>query len=98
MAQPKLQANFFASSDGIIVKKSPQLTQQQRKLIFDRDKGQCQICRTDCIFGGGNTVSPFQEKKCSQVDHIFPRSRGGNNLEENLRLLCVTCNSKKGAK
>lgn len=31
-----------------------------------------------------------------QLDHIIPVSRGGNDTEENLRLLCGACNRKRG--
>lgn len=32
------------------------------------------------------------------IDHIVPWSRGGTNDPENLRCLCRSCNSRKGAK
>jgi len=32
-----------------------------------------------------------------EVDHIYPRSRGGVDTPRNLRLLCPRCNRKKGA-
>jgi len=31
-----------------------------------------------------------------QLDHIIPVSRGGNDTEDNLRLLCGACNRKRG--
>lgn len=32
------------------------------------------------------------------IDHIWPLSRGGPDTEDNLRVLCRSCNSSKGAK
>lgn len=30
------------------------------------------------------------------IDHLVPRSRGGSNSLENLRLTCFPCNNKRG--
>lgn len=45
------------------------------------------------------------ESKCSEceskhkltVDHIVPVSKGGTNTVENVRIVCLSCNLKKGA-
>jgi hypothetical protein len=43
-------------------------------------------------------ASPAKELGVDRhVDHIFPWSRGGLNVEENLRTLCSRCNLGKGA-
>lgn len=54
-----------------------------RIVLFTKFGGQCAFCSST-------------DKLC--VDHIVPLSRGGTNDEDNLRLLCRTCNSRKGAK
>lgn len=54
-----------------------------RQRILARDGHQCQHC------GGTENLS---------LDHIYPRSLGGPDTEENLRVLCVPCNSSKGAR
>ncbi len=32
------------------------------------------------------------------VDHIIPRAAGGDNSPGNLRILCTSCNTKKGVR
>jgi 5-methylcytosine-specific restriction endonuclease McrA len=53
-----------------------------RQRIINRDRGLCQQC--------GN--------EGDSVDHIVPRSQGGTDDDENLQLLCRTCNSSKGGR
>jgi 5-methylcytosine-specific restriction endonuclease McrA len=53
-----------------------------RKNILIRDNFQCQYC--------GKTDLPLT------IDHIVPRSRGGEHSWENLITACPRCNSKKG--
>jgi 5-methylcytosine-specific restriction endonuclease McrA len=53
-----------------------------RKNILLRDSFQCQYC--------GKTDQPLT------IDHIVPRSRGGEYSWENLITACPRCNSKKG--
>lgn len=55
-----------------------------RKNILLRDNYQCQYC--------GKTDLPLT------IDHIIPRSRGGEHTWENLITACSRCNSKKGDK
>lgn len=97
MAQPQLRAQFFVSLDGIVTCKSPPIDYDKRWKIFTRDNGVCQICKQKCRFGGRDVAASIYPR-CSQIDHIFPRARGGNNEDSNLRLLCVSCNMRKGAK
>lgn len=98
MAQPQLRAEFFVRPDGVCVPKAPPLSYRERKAIKARDRDICQICG-EKILRLGCDVSPFMELgKHGQIDHVFPRSRGGQNDPTNLRLLCVTCNARKGAK
>ncbi len=43
-----------------------------------------------CAFGCG--------RDATEVDHIIPKSRGGNNTLENAQPACRTCNASKGNK
>lgn len=48
-----------------------------------RDGGKCCACGTD---------------QDLSIDHIYPESRGGLTVLENLQTLCRSCNSRKGAR
>ncbi len=49
-----------------------------RTQIFIRDGHKCRVC--------GDTAN-----LC--IDHIIPKSRGGKDIEDNLQVLCSTCNA-----
>jgi len=55
-----------------------------RKNILLRDRNQCQYC---------GVVLPSGELT---LDHVVPRSRGGNSTWENLVACCHSCNRRKG--
>jgi len=60
-----------------------------RYKILSRDKFRCVRCGR----------SPAKDVGIElHIDHIHPWSRGGKNVEENLRTLCSKCNLGKGAK
>lgn len=52
----------------------------QRQQILNRDGRICRYCG----------------REANQVDHVFPKSRGGSNLEHNLVASCKTCNMVAG--
>jgi hypothetical protein len=58
------------------------ITASQRNRILNRDGRKCVIC--------GST-------KNLHVDHIIPRSKGGDSRDSNLQTLCRKCNLEKGA-
>jgi 5-methylcytosine-specific restriction endonuclease McrA len=55
-----------------------------RKNILLRDRNTCQYC--------GESLSPSE----LTLDHVVPRSRGGNSTWENLVACCHSCNRRKG--
>ena len=50
-----------------------------RRSVFAKAKNRCQKC-------GSNYAL--------QIDHILPKAKGGTDLEENLRVLCRSCNQR----
>ena len=57
-----------------------------RKNLFARDEHKCQYC--------GRSLPSGQ----LSMDHVIPRSRGGEMSWENIVCCCVTCNAKKGGR
>lgn len=55
-----------------------------RKAVLARDGWVCQYCGTD--------------KPGLTVDHVIPRSRGGESVWENIVAACAACNRRKGAR
>ena len=55
-----------------------------RKNILLRDRNTCQYCGT--VMSSGELT----------LDHVLPRSRGGNSTWENLVACCHPCNRRKG--
>jgi hypothetical protein len=66
-------------------RKRPAIPKELRNQILKKYKHCCLTC--------GETDA----RKLS-IDHIIPYSRGGSDEVKNLRVLCRSCNSKKGAK
>ena len=54
-----------------------------RKIVFKRDDGKCKRCGSE---------------QDLHYDHIIPVSKGGATSENNLELLCQTCNLSKSAR
>tara|TARA_Y100001963_G_scaffold154598_1_gene243692 strand:- start:551 stop:1084 length:534 start_codon:yes stop_codon:yes gene_type:complete len=57
-----------------------------RKSVFKRDNHTCQYCQ-----------KTFGEKELT-LDHVLPKSRGGEKVWTNLVAACKKCNQKKGNK
>src|SRR6476659_2244402 len=57
-----------------------------RRIIFARDNNQCQYCGRK-----------FPTTELS-LDHVVPRSQGGQSTWDNIVCACVGCNVKKGGR
>lgn len=61
------------------------VTAQQKKAVSERANGCCEYCRSQARFA----IQPFS------IEHIIPRSQGGNTSLDNLALSCQGCNNHK---
>ena len=59
------------------------VTNKIRFAIYDRDGWRCQKC--------GRSTRDLE------IDHIYPISKGGKSVPENLQTLCKACNKAKGS-
>ena len=85
IAQASGMPQIAASATVVPAPRSINLALRYR--VLARDKFRCVICG----------ASPAKDGSVElHVDHIFPWSRGGQNVEENLRSLCFKCNLGKG--
>lgn len=56
-------------------------------------------CGWVCIYcAKQGDVNTGPDKRQWHVDHLYPKSRGGDNEPDNLVLSCATCNLQKSAK
>lgn len=70
--------------DAILLKGPLDFTEEQKRIILERDEYKCSIC------GKGQS-----EGVELHVDHIKPRSLGGEPVLENGQILCSTHNFRK---
>lgn len=61
------------------------MTQQERQFIVERAQGCCEYCRTRQDYATQNLA----------IEHVQPRSQGGNDSLDNLALSCPGCNGHK---
>lgn len=62
--------------------------------LRERDGDKCQICRRDIRFDLPS--GPKGDTRGPSIDHIVPRSKGGDDDLANLRLTHWGCNRSRG--
>ena len=67
----------------INIRRRREASGMKRMRIYMRDKYRCQYC------GARKSVNDLK------LDHILPRSRGGDNSPVNIVTACVPCNNRK---
>lgn len=67
------------------------ISDEDRRAIYDRDAGMCQLCAAPVDFD-----AHYLSRSSPTLDHILPRSLGGDDSPDNLRLACRQCNAARG--
>jgi 5-methylcytosine-specific restriction endonuclease McrA len=65
----------------VVAQRFHETVRPARQAVFKRDRHACQYC------GKRGELT---------IDHVHPRSRGGEDTWENLVAACQTCNNRKG--
>ena len=68
----------------INIRRRREASGSKRLRIYMRDKFRCQYC--------GEKKQPTE----LTLDHVYPRSRGGDNSPVNIVTACIKCNNRKG--
>ena len=63
-----------------------------QRVIFERDEFTCYLCGGPVAY----TDHP-QVGNHASIDHVVPKSKGGNNYPKNLKCACISCNKSRGA-
>ena len=71
-------------------KGAPKRSRNIKQKLFKEQGGRCNAPCGDDGLGREFPIDIFE------VDHIRPRNKGGPDIDENLQLLCSTCNRSKG--
>ena len=71
---------LFCGLCGKAKKKSKYIPASVRKVVYERDGGECRECGS---------------KEYLEYDHILPFSKGGSSSAGNIQLLCENCNRSK---
>ena len=61
---------------------------QMRQRVVVRAESRCEYCR----------LSQANQEAAFHIDHIKPKSAGGQTILENLALACVSCSLRKAAR
>lgn len=90
-----------------------EVTLKSLKNVLILNQNICQICKLPVTYAvlekvhkdvktyhfNYYTIHPETKKEILfNIDHIVPKSKGGNNLITNLQLTCELCNTQKGNK
>lgn len=70
------------------------------KKLYERDNGVCYICGNVCDWNDSEWKDGvfIVGRNYPTIEHLKPLSQGGSHTWNNIRLACLSCNSKKGSR
>lgn len=89
---PQEMAKFQRLSTAAVKASFEEISASVRSRVTRSSKesgGRCYMCGVPLIFNDDNSHKAFT------LDHLWPRSYGGNSEQENLLPACLSCNSNK---
>ncbi|HRU99534.1 MAG TPA: DEAD/DEAH box helicase family protein [Ruminococcus sp.] len=94
-SRPQTQAELRKLEDlklEDIIRQYPNIGIPLKMKVFDKARNS----NGDYVCAGCKKT--FNSRQYLHVDHIKPMAKGGKTVEENLQILCRTCNQRKGDK
>ncbi len=89
-------ADGHIRSPSISIKK-PSVIRLKVYIKIPFDKKSLAISRSN-VLARDHYICGYCNKRATTVDHIYPKSKGGNHSWENVVAACGPCNGKKGNK
>ena len=77
-------------------KKNVYRNRRRTKIKFHKNR-MCEDCGRRMWSPNWKDVPKGEPKLEATCDHIYPKSKGGTDDLDNLRIICLECNKKKGA-
>lgn len=66
--------------------------------LIEATKGKCPLCGVELSVIASSGRTSLSNMEFPVVDHIVPLARGGTCEESNYRVICRSCNAKKGSR
>jgi 5-methylcytosine-specific restriction endonuclease McrA len=96
---PHVRAAALSELDALVAGFEPKAPRGVRAAVLERDGYRCRTCgwtHGDPVPVKAGTGRPVF--RTLEIDHVYPRSKGGPDEEANFQVLCTTCNARKGAR
>lgn len=90
---------YYKTEKGLAVKNNQQQRRRSQLKITDINSEwllNLTKLTNDCPLCGIELAEKSHKYNSKHIDHIFPLSKGGMHIKDNVRIICQTCNVRKG--